>query len=207
MTNLNNQEIELSAEQALKKTVADNIIMYRKACGLTQLQLAEKLNYSDKAISKWERGESLPDLYILTIIADMFGITLNDLVTKQDKPIKTNKKSLNKVVVTLLSVGVTWLVAFIVYVILSMASINMAFMSFLYAIPVSLIVFIVFSKIFKSRLCVFLGVSGLFYSIPLSICVQLNWEYNSHYLFLVAIPLQILTILWFMRKIEFKRAN
>ena len=81
-------ETNISADQALKRLVADNITMYRKANGLTQIQLAEKLNYSDKAVSKWERGESLPDLYILMQIVDMFGITLNDLVTKQEQPKK-----------------------------------------------------------------------------------------------------------------------
>ena len=53
-------------ENELKKIVTENLIYYRKINKLTQLQLAEKLNYSDKAISKWERGESLPDLYILS---------------------------------------------------------------------------------------------------------------------------------------------
>ena len=83
-------ETNISADQALKRLVADNITMYRKANGLTQLQVAEKLNYSDKAVSKWERGESLPDLYILMQIVDMFGITLNDLVTKQEQPKKVS---------------------------------------------------------------------------------------------------------------------
>ena len=87
-------ETNISADQALKRLVADNITMYRKANGLTQIQLAEKLNYSDKAVSKWERGESLPDLYILMQIVDMFGITLNDLVTKQEQPKKVNKSKL-----------------------------------------------------------------------------------------------------------------
>ena len=49
----------------LKLTVARDLADCRRAAGLTQLQLAEKLNYSDKAVSKWERGESLPDVAVL----------------------------------------------------------------------------------------------------------------------------------------------
>jgi transcriptional regulator with XRE-family HTH domain len=200
-------ETNISADQALKRLVADNITMYRKANGLTQIQLAEKLNYSDKAVSKWERGESLPDLYILMQIVDMFGITLNDLVTKQEQPKKVSKSKLNHTIVTLLSVGLVWLIAFIVYVILHMASVSMDYMVFLYSLPVAFIVLIVFSKIAKNRLWVYIAVTGLIFSIPLAICVQLKWQYNSAYLFLISGVLEVLTILWFMRKLNFKRVR
>ena len=191
-------ETNISADQALKRLVADNITMYRKANGLTQIQLAEKLNYSDKAVSKWERGESLPDLYILMQIVDMFGITLNDLVTKQEQPKKVSKSKLNHTIVTLLSIGLVWLIAFIV---------SMDYMVFLYSLPVAFIVLIVFSKIAKSRLWVYIAVTGLIFSVPLAICVQLKWQYNSAYLFLISGVLEVLTILWFMRKINLKRVR
>lgn len=200
-------ETNISADQALKRLVADNITMYRKANGLTQIQLAEKLNYSDKAVSKWERGESLPDLYILMQIVDMFGITLNDLVTKQEQPKKVSKSKLNHTIVTLLSIGLVWLIAFIVYVILHMASVSMDYMVFLYSLPVAFIVLIVFSKIAKNRLWVYIAVTGLIFSVPLAICVQLKWQYNSAYLFLISGVLEVLTILWFMRKLNFKRVR
>ena len=179
--------------------VAQNITMYRKAAGLTQLELAEKLNYSDKAISKWERGESLPDLYILQTIANMFGITLNDLVSEADHP-KTNVNKLNKIVILLLSIVLTWLVAIVSFVVLKIANVEMIWMPFIYAIPTSLIVSIVFSKLWKFRLLLFTSVSLLYYTIPLAICMQLNWQHDVYTLFFVAIPLQILTILWFLRK-------
>ena len=78
-------------EAALRRTVSKNIAAYRKAHKDTQMDLAAKLNYSDKSISKWERGESLPDIYILTRIADLYGITVSNLIgevapPKKDKP-------------------------------------------------------------------------------------------------------------------------
>ena len=61
----------------LKLIVAKNITELRKQHGMTQLQLAEKLNYSDKAVSKWERGESVPDVAVLVEIAELFSVRLD----------------------------------------------------------------------------------------------------------------------------------
>lgn len=185
-------------ETEFRKVVADNLTIYRKAAGLTQLQLAEKLNYSDKAVSKWERGESLPDLYMLQTIADMFGITLNDLVNVQTQ-IKKKPNKLNKIIILLLSVGLTWLVAMVVFVVLKMTSVNMVWMPFIYAIPTSFIVSTVFSKLYNFRIPLFISISGIYWTIPLALCMQINWQYNIEFTFLIGIPLQILTILWFFR--------
>lgn len=186
-------------ETEFRGLVAKNLTMYRKANGLTQLELAEKLNYSDKAISKWERGESLPDLYILQTIADMFGITLNDLVSEQAEP-KKNQNKFNKNVIMLLSVGLTWLIAVIVFVILSMAQLPMLWMPFIYALPTSCIVLIVFTKMWKYRKLLFSSISLLYFTTALAVCMQLSWKFNSYGLFFVAAALQILTIFWFCRK-------
>ena len=91
-------------ELEFKKLVSENLQYYRKLNNMTQLQLAETLNYSDKSISKWERGESLPDLYILQSIADLYGITINDLVNEiKTKP--AHKKVRNNLLITLIGVG------------------------------------------------------------------------------------------------------
>ena len=192
----------MRTEIEFKEIVAKNITAYRKINNLTQLELAEKLNYSDKAVSKWERGESLPDLYILYTLATMFGITINDLTTPQVVVTKAPNTKVNKNIITLLSVGLTWLLAFITFAVLQMVGLSFAWMSFVYALPVSLIVLIVFSSIWHQQIMTFIGVSGLYYSIPLAVCLQLSWQYNCGFLFLIAIPLQILTVLWYMRKIN-----
>ena len=65
----------------LKKIIARNVMDLRRANDMTQLELAEKLNYTDKAVSKWERGESLPDISVLKAIADLFGVKVDYLLT------------------------------------------------------------------------------------------------------------------------------
>ena len=63
-----------------KATIASNLIKLRLAAGMTQAELGEKLNYSDKSISKWERGESVPDVLTLVQLADLFEIPVNQLL-------------------------------------------------------------------------------------------------------------------------------
>ena len=126
-------------------------------------------------------------------------ISLNDLVNVTEHP-KQNVNKLNRIVILLLSVGLTWLVAIIAFAFLKIFDVRMVWMPFIYAIPVSLIVSIVFSKIWRFRKLLFFSISLLYYTIPLAICMQLSWKYNMYVLFFVAIPLQILTILWFFRK-------
>ena len=67
-------------DEKLKLQIGSNIASYRKRANLTQAGLAEKLNYSDKAVSKWERGESVPDVITLVQLASQFDITVNDLL-------------------------------------------------------------------------------------------------------------------------------
>ncbi len=69
-----------------KKTIGSFISALRRAAGMTQRDLAEQLNVSDKAVSRWERDESAPDLTLLPIIADLFGIAVDELLRGQRKP-------------------------------------------------------------------------------------------------------------------------
>lgn len=63
-----------------KKTIGSFIAVLRKAAGMTQKQLAEKLNVSDKAVSRWERDETLPDLTLIPVLAEIFGVTSDELL-------------------------------------------------------------------------------------------------------------------------------
>ena len=96
-------------EATLRRTVSKNIAAYRKAHSDTQLTLAEKLNYSDKSVSKWERGESLPDIFILTQIADLYGITVSNLIGEIEPP-KQSKPAYHMFIL-LLSVTLVFVIA------------------------------------------------------------------------------------------------
>ena len=142
-------------DEKLKAVLGKNIASFRKLQRLTQAGLAEKLNYSDKAVSKWERGESIPDVLTLVQIADLFHISVNDLLTdpnelpehtgvvvgKMEKAVeKTLKRKADKVSILGLSSLIVWFVATLLFVILSSLDIGRSWMAFLYAIPANGIV-------------------------------------------------------------------
>jgi len=191
-------------ESNFKKIVVNNLIYYRKLNNLTQLQLAEKLNYSDKAISKWERGESLPDLFILSIIAEIYGVTLNDLTSEvKTKPVK--KKSTIRLFITILSVLLVWLVATLTFVIIKIIDPELpkVWLSFIFAIPVSMIILVVYAAMWGGYLHKFFAISGLCWSVPVALTIALTIKYIWT-LFLCAIPLQILIIFFLLLRKKIK---
>lgn len=129
----------------LKIQIGNNIAACRKRCGLTQAELAEKLDYSDKAVSKWERGDSLPDVITLMLLAQKLGVSVNELVGEvPPEPVVTEdavpvKKANRRVIQGLVSLLV-WAIALAAYVILSSLGIEKSWMGFVYAIPVNAIV-------------------------------------------------------------------
>lgn len=188
----------------IKNNIAKNVSTHRKRLNLTQLQLAEKLNYSDKAVSKWERAEAVPDIYILSELAELFGVTVDDLI-KPEVYIPPKKKGLpltvrNKVVIALLSIGVVWLVATALFTILNWTSVpGRLWLAFIYAIPASAIVGIVFNVLWGKRIITNLLISMLIWTLALSFLLTFT-QTDVWLVFIVCIPLQVLTILWFFLK-------
>ena len=67
-------------ETQIRENLSKNLTALRKAQGLTQTELGEKLTYSDKSVSKWERGDGLPDIVTLEKLAELFGVTVDALI-------------------------------------------------------------------------------------------------------------------------------
>jgi len=192
-------------EREFKKAVAENIAYYRKRMGLTQLQLAEKINYSDKAISKWERAESLPEIYTLNILADFFGVTLNDFATTGRKP-RTPITTKARFLISILSAGLVWLVATTVFVLALLIDPTLTYMwlAFIYAIPLSAIVLLVFSLLWGNNSLSFVVVSALAVGLCMSVYLSLYNIYPHMWIiFISLVPIEILAMFWFVfRKIR-----
>ena len=186
-------------ETQLKENFAKNLSHYRKQLGLTQTELAEKLNYSDKSISKWERADGLPDLAVTAQIAEIFGLTVNDMIA--EKPRKRLMTTRNKIIITLLSIGLAWLVATVLFFLCEIIfpEIKGWWLFYIYAIPASAIVGIVFSCVWWKKIHLFAAISTLIWSISLCIMLTVNIHKIS-LIFIVAAVSQILTILWFLIK-------
>ena len=181
-------------EATLRKTVAKNIAAYRKAHHDTQLDLATKLNYSDKSVSKWERGESLPDVYILSQIADLYGVSVSALIGEIQPP-KESKPHYHMFIL-LLSLALTMAVATLLFSMFMICKVLYpAWMFFVYALPVGSIICIVFTSLWWGILWQGVSVSALIWTLGLSLYLSFELE-NVSLIFLVCAALQVLTILW-----------
>ena len=76
----------------LHRSITENLLLYRRLHGFTQAQLAECLGYSDKSVSKWERGEAIPDIDVLYTLSEIYGVTVSELIGQTAKCRETQDK-------------------------------------------------------------------------------------------------------------------
>lgn len=201
----------------LKSIISKNIISLRQMSGMTQSELAEKINYSDKAVSKWERGESLPDIVVLKNIALLFGVSLDWLTEEEhdgpapvseDAEARLKRTQVNHVAITSMSVLLVWLIATALFVILqAVPQIKVLhWLAFVYAVPATAIVWLIFNSVWFSVRKNYPIVSLLMWSVIAALYINLKlcgisiWQ-----LFLVGIPGQIIIIMWSVLRFRKKR--
>lgn len=186
--------------EELKNVIASNIIALRKKQKLTQAELAERLNYSDKAVSKWERGESVPDVETLKRVAEMFGVTVDYLLTESpdefvDKFKHPKENKPNQLIITMLAVCMVWLVATVVFVSAQVIWGYNFWTAFVWAVPISCIVLHIFNKMWGKRIYSLYIDSALVWTLIASLYLQLL-SYNLWLIFFIGIPLQVSIVLW-----------
>ena len=193
----------------IKSIIAENIVQLRKNSGMTQIELAEKLNYSDKAVSKWERGESVPDISVLKAIADLFGVTVDYLITadhdpeelKSDLLSEERQKKLNRThgVIMGMSILLVWLIASVVFVPIDIATSGSYFhwLAFAFAVPVSMLVWLIFNAMWFNRRKNYLIISLMVWTIIAAIHLTvLFFGFNIWQFYLLGIPGQMIILLW-----------
>ncbi|MBQ4104765.1 MAG: helix-turn-helix transcriptional regulator [Clostridia bacterium] len=190
----------------IKSVIAKNITQLRLAKGMTQIELAEKLNYSDKAVSKWERGESIPDVSVLMHIADIFSVTLDYLVhphkdaDERGMKLRDANRKKNHIFITSMCILLVWLIATIAFVVMDMIPVDLGFLhglSFVYAIPASTIVWLVFNAVWFNRRRNYIIISILMWTVLISLHVSfLPFGFNFWIMYVLGIPGQIIIFLW-----------
>lgn len=196
----------------IKQIIAKNIIELRKESGITQAELAEKLNYTDKSVSKWERGASVPDISVLRDIANLFNVTVDYLITSehvstpkvQTKEI-SKRKIRNRGFITGMSILLVWLVATISFVFFDSVYPSMShhWLSFMYAVPVSIIVWLVMNSIWFNSRRNFKIISCLMWSLLIALHVTLfSFGHNLWLIYILGIPGQAIIFMW--SKLKFK---
>ena len=191
----------------IRTIIAENLVSLRKKAGLTQTELAEKLNYSDNTVSRWERAELTPTVETLEQIAQIYNVDLGNLL--KENVIKIQEKNtrmgkIKKLATILGCFSLVWLVAIIVFFQCETFFGFIFWEIFIWAIPVSFIVLLCFSFYYKGKVYKFVMSSCLVWTFLLSLYIQFL-ENNLWLFFIIGIPLQVSLAIWtFMRPRENK---
>lgn len=193
----------------VKRNISNNIVINRKRLQLTQADLAQRLNYSDKAVSKWERAESVPDVTTLVQLSELFGITVNDLLAEpgarsaapeSDSPVQaeTVQRPVNKTVIGWLSSILVWFIALLVFVVLSYCEVSGFWIGFVVAVPVNAVVLLSLNSAWRNFRWHRLLISFLMWGLLLTLFTVLA-VYTKLCLpriFLLGLPGQLAIVLW-----------
>lgn len=184
--------------QDIKDIVAKNIIDLRKKNKLTQTELAEKLNYSDNAVSRWERGEVTPTLETLQQIAQVFDVPLSSLIEDNAKGasiVKDKKQMLNKLAVTLIFFSLVWLIAIVIFVYGEIIFNLNLWTIFVWAVPCSCLVLLPFNEYWGRYIYKFVLLSIFQWSVLGAFYLQFL-QYNMWLIFIIGIPIQVALCIW-----------
>ena len=200
--------------EKLKRQIGTNIALQRKNAGLTQVGLAEKLNYSDKAVSKWERGDSMPDILTLVQLSELFEVSVDDLLSDPnalpgnpgslEKAMsqvseKALKRKANKNVILALSSTLVWFIALLFFVVISSFGLPYSWIAFVYAIPINAIVLLSLRSAWRdfrwNRVLISVIVWSTLLALYLSFLLFLHFQMWK--LFLLGIPGEVAITLWF----------
>ena len=190
--------------QDVRKNIAENIALLRTEAGMTQASLAEILNYTDKAVSKWERGEAVPDIVTIKQIADYFGVSVDYLLRRDHKEDLKEREQLvaarkkNRRLITLICGLSVFVLATVAFAILILASVTAPppWICFVYAVPVSSIVVLVLNSVWGARWLNFIIVSVLVWSVLSSVYFTLLTviSFNMWEIFIVGASAQLVIL-------------
>lgn len=186
-------------EQEIKQNFSKNLINLRKAKKLTQLGLAEKLNYSDKSISKWERGDVMPDIVTIKMITDFFGISVDKLISG-DATKKLSQKT-SRILITLLSsVSVFFVATVFALFYTEFVNFDKLWMFYVFCLPIVSILLIIFCSKWFGVLASGIAVSSLVWTVGINVYLILLEFFmrNVWFVFVVCAAFQIVVVLWFL---------
>lgn len=185
----------------LHPIIAENLTVLRKSSGLTQAQLAERLGYSDKAVSRWEKGDTLPDINVLYDLCDFYGVHMDNLLEKdgvrEQRQVKVRDTLQYTLIFCALSITIVWLIATVLFVYLNTKSNINFWQVFVWAVPASCLIIMRMNRRFHSRLVLFLSVSVFVWTLLTAIYLQFL-QYNIWLVYIIGIPVQIICILWLL---------
>ena len=185
----------------VQQTLINNMIALRKSNGLTQVELGEKINYSDKTVSKWEKGDSCPNIEAICRIANFYGITVDELLTEDvntgGQMAEVKQRKYSKLIISLLAIIAVWTIATMAFVSFSLMHNSVPWILFVAATPVTALVVLVFNSMWGNSRYNYLIVSILLWTTLTTIFLSdLKYVSVSWVIYLIGIPIQLAIILW-----------
>lgn len=176
----------------IREIVSKNLVTLRKRNNLTQGELAKKINFSDKAISRWEKGEVLPDLETLETVAKVYGVTLSYLIEKHEDYIKeeTGKPTKNEILVHIMAICGLWTVLAILFVYLKTFDQYVFWQAFVWGVPFTCFYILCFTKRWNNKPLKLVIRTILNWTLLASVYLQLI-QFNLWLIFIVGVPIQV----------------
>lgn len=184
----------------LSRITAKNITELRRRFQMTQLELGNAIDYSDKAVSKWERGEAVPDAYVLLRLAKLFGVSVDYLLHDHSGQELPSAKRTNHVTISVLAVSAVWTLFAVAYISVLLVTALSYWLFFVYAAVVSFLLLTIFNTLWGNKRFNMLFI-GLFVAslIAMVYCLLLPLG-NLWQILILIIPSEFIVICCFKLK-------
>lgn len=186
----------------IKEIIAKNLVELRKGHKMTQQALAEKLNYTDKAISRWEHAETLPDIETLCRICDIYGVKFEYLLQKEQPKNRAKNPNIKKegiggkIITTLIAISTVWLIVTVLYALMWQKE---PWTLFIWALPATALVAGICNYFFfGSKIYRIISSSFFVWLTLLTVYIELLTRNSDNIwsIFIIGIPVQAILILF-----------
>ncbi|MBR0507439.1 MAG: helix-turn-helix transcriptional regulator [Clostridia bacterium] len=181
----------------VKKIVSQNLVRLRKESNLTQAELAKRINYSDKAISRWEKGEVVPDLETIYALSEAFGVPVGAITEKQQETERTEEQTpviRQRILSQIFLLCEIWFVICVIYVYINITKHTSIWQLFVWSVPASAIVLWFTTRREKVDVLLFIYASVFVWSFITCVYLHLMAS-RPWYLFFAGLPLQGLLVI------------
>ena len=184
----------------IKNIIANNLITLRKKNNLTQNDLAEKLNYSDNAISRWEHAEVTPNIETLQQISEIFNVPLRSLIEDnalREADVNEKRQAISNLAKILIGASLVWLIATIIFATSQLLLDHAIWQVYIWALPIMCLVMLPFHHYWGRHIYKFIMLSIFLWTLILAIFLQFftltPWMWL---IFTIGIPIQVALAIW-----------
>ena len=178
----------------IKEIIQKNLIYLRKQHNMTQVEVATQINYSDKAVSRWENGDALPDYDTLAILANLYDVPVAYLFEEHDDLALNQeiiKRKESRIALTILLIITVWTIATTFFSNVLLTFEKAYWQAFIWAIPASALVLAIGNKIrFHSKFLFLFSTSFVLWGTLLGLFCQMIHHHYAWLVFIIGVPLQ-----------------